>query len=80
MSTATVVLVIFFADAYLKVSSELTFSWGLLAIAILLNGIESFKKAPGRFFFIFTAAIISLRYFIWRTFDTLIYTGPYDFI
>jgi cellulose synthase (UDP-forming) len=80
ISTASVFLVIFIADAYLKISSEVTFSWGLLAIAIVLNKIESFKEAPGRFFFIFTAAIISLRYFIWRTFETLIYTGPYDFI
>jgi cellulose synthase (UDP-forming) len=80
LSTASVFLVIFFADTYFKISSETTFSWGLLAIAILLNKRESFKEAPGRFFFIFTAAIISLRYFIWRTFDTLIYTGPYDFI
>ena len=79
ISTLSVFLIIFFADRYLKISSEVTFSWGLLALAIVLNRIESFKEAPGRFLFIFTAAIISLRYFIWRTFDTLIYTGPYDF-
>jgi cellulose synthase (UDP-forming) len=78
ISTVSVFLVIFFADTYLHISTELTFSWGLLAIAILLDKTESFKEAPGRFLFIFTAAIISLRYFIWRTFDTLIYTGLYD--
>ncbi len=80
ITTAAVFLVIFLADYYLKISTETTFSWGLLVIAIILNRNESFKEAPGRFFFIFTAAIISLRYFIWRTFETLIYTGPYDLI
>ncbi len=80
ISTALVFLLMFVADNYLKISTEVTFSWGLLAIAIVLNRIESFKEAPGRFLFIFTAAIISLRYFIWRTFDTLIYTGPYDLL
>ncbi len=80
VTTSTVFLIIFFADYYLKISTEITFSWGLFAIIIVLNRQESFKNAPGRFFFIFTAAIISLRYFIWRTFDTLIYTGLYDLV
>ncbi len=80
MVTSSIYLIIYCVDHYLKIPNEAIFSWGLLAIAIILNRIESFKDAPGRFLFIFTAAIITFRYFIWRTFDTLNYTGLYDLI
>ncbi|MDH4164280.1 MAG: UDP-forming cellulose synthase catalytic subunit [Nitrospirota bacterium] len=78
--TGGVVLVIYLLDRFLNVPAESTFSWGFLIVAIILNRRASFGNAPGRFLFIFTVAVISFRYFLWRTFDTLIYTGPLDMI
>ena len=71
-------LAIYLLNRFLGISTGSLFGWGLLVIAIVLNRLAPFKSAPGRFFFIFTVAVISLRYFLWRTFETLIYTGPLD--
>ncbi len=79
-ATAAIIITIFFADKYLNIPHEILIGWGLLCLAFILNKIESFKKAPGRLLFIFITALISIRYFFWRTFDTLIYTGPFDLI
>ncbi|MDP2681876.1 MAG: UDP-forming cellulose synthase catalytic subunit [Deltaproteobacteria bacterium] len=79
-ASALVFAIIYFTDAYLNISHEASISWGLLAMAIILNRVESFKHVPGRVIFIFIAGLITLRYFIWRTFDTLIYVGPLDMV
>ena len=80
LSMTAMLLSIFLLDRYLKIPAEHLIGWGLLGAALVMNRQESFKKAPGRFLFIFTVALISLRYFFWRTFDTLIYTGPLDML
>ncbi len=67
------------AGTYLDFSHQVAVSWGLLALLILLSRIEILKQPPWRFIFIFIALFISLRYWFWRTFETLIYTGPLDF-
>ncbi len=78
--TSSIFFITYCADRFLKIPNDAIFSWGLLAIAIILNKIKSFREAPGRFLFIITTAIITFRYFIWRSFDTIIYTGLYDLI
>lgn len=77
--TCSVFFLVYFVQQYLKVSTQLSLGWGLLFLAIVLNKIKSLRQVPGRIFFIITTAIIALRYLLWRTFDTVIYTGPLDF-
>jgi len=78
--SAGIIIIIFFADKLLNIPSETLTSWGLLCVAFILTKMESFKNTPGRLFFIFVAVLITTRYFFWRTFETLIYTGPLDVI
>ncbi len=80
LSLAVSFLLIYLLDRFLRIPAETTFGWGLLFVAAVLNRREAFKNAPARFLFIFTVAVISLRYLLWRTFDTLIYTGPLDLL
>ncbi len=47
-------------------------------ILIVAKRLAFFQKPLGRILFLVIVAFISLRYFLWRTFDTLIYTGPID--
>lgn len=78
VSLTAAILASYLLDRFLKIPAEHTFGWALLAVAVILNRHEFFRDAPGRFLFIFTAAVISFRYLLWRTFDTLIYTSPLD--
>lgn len=71
---------LYLASAYLELSRQFIVGWGLIGLLIIFNRIEQFKRPPLRIIFIVMAAFVSLRYLFWRTFDTLIYTGPLDFI
>lgn len=53
--------------------------WGFLSLMIIFNKMQIAKRPPLRFIFILISAAISLRYLIWRTTQTLIFTGPFDF-
>ncbi len=51
-----------------------------LCFLLLLVRLSFLKNKYGRLFFLFLAIFITLRYWIWRTTDTLIYTGALDYI
>jgi cellulose synthase (UDP-forming) len=38
------------------------------------------KRQPWRLLLILLAAFLALRYMYWRTVDSLLYTGPLDFV
>ncbi len=69
-----------FAGMYLKLSQQFIVGWGLLGLLIFFNKIESFKRPPLRIMIILMVAFISIRYWFWRTFDTLIYTSFFDLV
>lgn len=77
-ASAVVLSAIYFAERFFHFSSESSVSWVLLGLALALGRIESFQEVPGRIIFIFISGLITLRYFSWRTFDTLIYTSLSD--
>ena len=65
---------------HLSFHHQIAIGWGLFILLMVLKKFESFKKAPWRIIFIVIATFISLRYWLWRTSDTLLFTGPLDFI
>ncbi len=72
---------LFYVESYLSAFHRMAIGWGLLAIIMLLFQRPLVHENPvWRLLFLFLGAFISLRYIIWRTFDTLMYTGPADFI
>lgn len=80
---ALVVAALFYlrlAGTYLEFTQQVLLGWGLLGLLMIFNRIEPLKKPPWRIFFILIATFITLRYWFWRTLETLIYTGPFDFI
>lgn len=72
---------LFFVESYLSAFHRMAIGWGLFAIIAMLFQRPLVHENPvWRILFLFLGAFISLRYIIWRTFDTLQYTGPADFI
>ncbi len=68
------------SSVYLLLSNQFVVGWGMIAILFLLKGVERFKKPPLRIVFVTACFFLTLRYAIWRTTETLVYTGPLDFI
>lgn len=69
-----------FTYAYFDHSRQMYLGWGCFIAIFIMYRIKIFHRQPWRFVFILLAAFMALRYFQWRAFDTLIYTGPLDFI
>lgn len=66
------------AQLHLELSSQYVVGWGSLAVLFLLKPIDRVKKPPLRILFIVLASFLTLRYVVWRTTETLVYTGPAD--
>lgn len=78
LSTA---LFLYLSSIYLPLSFQFIVGWGLLIPLFLLRREHKLLgKIPVRILFLLIAAFISLRYWSWRTSDTLFYMGLADFI
>ncbi len=64
----------------LNLFRQFVVGWSLLFLLVLLKRVRGSREPPGRVFFLLLASFITLRYWFWRTFDTLIYTGFFDCI
>ena len=59
---------------------QLIMGWGSLLILGILHRLHMFHRAPWRFVFILVSGFIALRYIMWRSMESLHYTGPADFV
>jgi len=73
-------LIIFFAEELLNFGGQLYLGWGMFFIIFLMSKLKFFGNQPWRSLFIILALVVGCRYFAWRIFDTLSYTGFFDFI
>lgn len=80
LSLLTTFFMIYYVERYLNTFNQVLIGWVALVMLIVAARVEISKKPPFRFVFLFLAGFISLRYLVWRTFETLIYTGPFDLI
>lgn len=69
-----------FSSAYFTPERQLDLGWGCLLALILMYQSKKTRQQPWRLVFLVLSAFLALRYFIWRTTDTLLYTGPFDFV
>ena len=67
-------------ETFLDLHDQLAIGWGSFFILFFLYLFEDTRRAPWRIFVILLAAFMSLRYIYWRAFDTLLFTGPMDFM
>ncbi len=76
------VLYFFFhlAQLYLALGSQFVVGWGIVLVVFILGRIEKVKKPPLRIVFVMLCVFLTLRYVLWRTVETLVYTGPLDFL
>lgn len=68
-----------FTERYFNPISQIVIGWTLLGLIVIFYKIEAFKAPHWRILLLVISAILSIRYFLWRTFETLLYTGPLDF-
>ena len=86
MAVATAVLMgvlvysISFTNAYFENQKQLALGWGCAAAIYVIARSGIAARQGWRLILIFLSAFLALRYMYWRTVESLIYTGAYDFI
>ena len=71
---------IHFTATYFPPLQQIDLGWGCLAIMIVMYKTKKSQQQPYRLIFLVLGVYLALRYMMWRTFDTLLYTGPLDFV
>jgi cellulose synthase (UDP-forming) len=61
-----------------ETSFQLFLGWGFLTLLWFLKRIPSFQEPPRRILFLLLAAFISLRYWMFRSFDSLLFVSFWD--
>ncbi len=59
---------------------KLMMGWGCLLLLFVLSKWQMFKRPPWRFMIILLSGYLAMRYLLWRSFESLVYTGPLDFL
>lgn len=66
--------------SYITPSAQFAVGWGAVLVLFALKRFEKVKKPPLRIFFIVLSFFLTVRYVVWRSTETLVYTGPLDFL
>lgn len=76
----SIVCFIYLSSIELSLEQQAILCWGLVALLFIANKIDFFHTLKGRVIYLAAIVFISSRYIVWRTFDTLIYISPVDFM
>ena len=77
---AVLFLFVHLSHIYLPLDRQFLIGWGLMALLFVTKGIQRLQRPPLRLVFVLLAVFLTLRYAIWRTTETLVYTRPLDFV
>lgn len=71
---------VWLAQNNFDLAHQTAIGWGTLFILIVLYKLKIFQLAPWRLIFILLVGYLVIRYVSWRSMQSLIYTGPMDFL
>ncbi len=77
---AATLYMIWLGETQFSDQTQIVFGWGVFAALVLLKSMPITRHPALRIFFITLAAFLALRYLWWRTTQTLLWTGPVDFV
>jgi cellulose synthase (UDP-forming) len=69
-----------FTYSFFDTTRQLYLGWGCFLVIVVLHRFKKTRQQPYRLLLLAVGAFLALRYMQWRTFDSLLYTGPLDFI
>jgi cellulose synthase (UDP-forming) len=75
---AGLVIFLYMGGLYSSTPFQLGLNWGFIALLIILKRIPPFQDPPGRILFLLIGTFITIRYWMFRTFDTLLFISFWD--
>lgn len=80
LGAAALLYMLSLREAHFETAVQIGAGWICLGLLFAIRITPGSRLAPWRIIFVLLAAYLTLRYFWWRTFETLIYTNPIDFV
>lgn len=77
---AALLYLVLLAQNYFEITHQIAAGWCSLLLLAVLYKQRIFQQPPWRIVFILLAGYLAIRYALWRSLQSLIYTGPLDFI
>lgn len=71
---------VYFSNAFFDSDKQLFLGFGCACLIFLISKLPTGQRHPLRLVLILLAAFLAVRYMLWRTTDTLLYTGVADFV
>lgn len=71
--------VLYLSQLRIPLDQQFMLGWGLVGVLFLMRLTNASQSYFGRVFLVLIASFISIRYFVWRVEDTLIYIDPLEF-
>ncbi|GLQ29812.1 UDP-forming cellulose synthase catalytic subunit [Litoribrevibacter albus] len=71
--------ILYMSQLRIALDQQFILGWGLVALLFVIRMTNLTEKQFGRVFLVLIASFISIRYFVWRVQDTLIYIDPLEF-
>ena len=79
-ATGMLLYMINLREAHFRDAMQLVSGWACVLVLIVIARFDATRRNGWRIVFILVAGYLTLRYLWWRSFETLIYTNPLDFI
>jgi len=79
-AAAVLLYMINLREAHFPEVIQLATGWACVAMLVIVSRFKKSRKNAWRLVFVLLSAYLTLRYLWWRTFETLIYTNPVDFV
>lgn len=76
--TAVALLFLYLQSVTLTLPDQMAAGWGIVLVLTVMKKFEKVKKPPLRIVFVVLSVFLTTRYLLWRTRETLVYTGPLD--
>jgi len=80
IATGVLLYMVNLREAHFTDVAQLASGWICIALLFAVSRLRASRGTVLRLVFILLATYITLRYLWWRSFETLIYTNPFDFV
>ena len=80
LAAAMLLYMVNLREAHFGDALQLASGWVCVGLLVLMGRIAGTRRNAWRLVFVLLAGYLTLRYLWWRSFETLIYTNPIDFV
>ena len=80
LSAGALLYMVNLREVHFALMPQLVSGWACVVLLFVIGRVDACRRNAFRLVFVLLSAYVTLRYLWWRSFETLIYTNPIDFV